>query len=50
MGHLKGFIKNLDDPLQKDGSLTLIPVYLVYLAAYYHQLSRQVLPAFPFHK
>uniref|UniRef100_A0A669E6Y4 RNA polymerase II associated protein 1 n=1 Tax=Oreochromis niloticus TaxID=8128 RepID=A0A669E6Y4_ORENI len=44
MGHLKGFIKNLDDPLQKDGSLTLIPVYLVYLAAYYHQLSRQVLP------
>uniref|UniRef100_A0AAX7VFD6 RNA polymerase II associated protein 1 n=1 Tax=Astatotilapia calliptera TaxID=8154 RepID=A0AAX7VFD6_ASTCA len=41
MGHLKGFIKNLDDPLQKDGSLTLIPVYLVYLEAYYHQLSRQ---------
>uniref|UniRef100_A0AAX7U7P1 RNA polymerase II associated protein 1 n=1 Tax=Astatotilapia calliptera TaxID=8154 RepID=A0AAX7U7P1_ASTCA len=34
MGHLKGFIKNLDDPLQKDGSLTLIPVYLVYLEAY----------------
>uniref|UniRef100_A0AAX7TTA7 RNA polymerase II associated protein 1 n=1 Tax=Astatotilapia calliptera TaxID=8154 RepID=A0AAX7TTA7_ASTCA len=44
MGHLKGFIKNLDDPLQKDGSLTLIPVYLVYLEAYYHQLSRQVFP------
>uniref|UniRef100_A0A3P9DTI3 RNA polymerase II associated protein 1 n=1 Tax=Maylandia zebra TaxID=106582 RepID=A0A3P9DTI3_9CICH len=41
MGHLKGFIKNLDDPLQKDGSLTLIPVSLVYLEAYYHQLSRQ---------
>ncbi|XP_030575398.1 RNA polymerase II-associated protein 1 [Archocentrus centrarchus] len=41
MGHLKGFIKNLDDPLQKNSSLTVIPVYLVYLEAYYHQLSRQ---------
>ncbi|KAF7201753.1 RNA polymerase II-associated protein 1 isoform X2 [Nothobranchius furzeri] len=41
LGHLKGFIKSLDDPAQKDGSLALIPAYLVYLQAYYHQLSRQ---------
>ncbi|XP_047467804.1 RNA polymerase II-associated protein 1 [Mugil cephalus] len=41
LGHLKGLIKSLDNPVQKDGSLTLIPAYLVYLEAYYHQLSKQ---------
>ncbi|XP_039992722.1 RNA polymerase II-associated protein 1 [Xiphias gladius] len=41
LGHLKGFVKSLDNPVQKDSSLALIPAYLVYLEAYYHQLSRQ---------
>uniref|UniRef100_A0A3P8TYU8 RNA polymerase II associated protein 1 n=1 Tax=Amphiprion percula TaxID=161767 RepID=A0A3P8TYU8_AMPPE len=41
LGHLKGFLKSLDNPVQKDSSLTVIPAYLVYLEAYYHQLSRQ---------
>uniref|UniRef100_A0A8C3G6L8 RNA polymerase II associated protein 1 n=1 Tax=Cyclopterus lumpus TaxID=8103 RepID=A0A8C3G6L8_CYCLU len=43
LGHLRGFVKNLDNPVQKDISLAVIPAYLVYLEAYYHQLSRQVL-------
>lgn len=42
LGHLKAFVKNLDDPAQRDSSLALIPAYLIYLEAYYHQLSRQV--------
>ncbi|XP_056249486.1 RNA polymerase II-associated protein 1 [Seriola aureovittata] len=41
LGHLKGFVKSLDNPVQTDSSLALIPAYLVYLEAYYHQLSRQ---------
>ncbi|XP_039641751.1 RNA polymerase II-associated protein 1 [Perca fluviatilis] len=41
LGHLKGFVKSLDHPVQKDSSLAVIPAYLAYLAAYYHQLSRQ---------
>ncbi|KAK9533712.1 hypothetical protein VZT92_008813 [Zoarces viviparus] len=41
LGHLRGFMKNLDNPVQKDISLVVIPAYLVYLEAYYHQLSRQ---------
>ncbi|XP_059209023.1 RNA polymerase II-associated protein 1 isoform X2 [Centropristis striata] len=41
LGHLKGFVKSLDNPVQKESSLTVIPAYLVYLEAYYHQLSRQ---------
>lgn len=41
LSHLKSFIVNLDDPVQRDTSLALIPAYLVYLNAYYHQLSRQ---------
>ncbi|XP_034381147.1 RNA polymerase II-associated protein 1 [Cyclopterus lumpus] len=41
LGHLRGFVKNLDNPVQKDISLAVIPAYLVYLEAYYHQLSRQ---------
>lgn len=48
LGHLKGFVKSLDNPVQKDNSLVLIPAYLVYLGAYYHHLSVQVLsPASP---
>ncbi|XP_045917703.1 RNA polymerase II-associated protein 1 isoform X2 [Micropterus dolomieu] len=41
LGHLKGFVKNLDNPFQKGNSLAVIPAYLVYLEAYYHQLFRQ---------
>ncbi|XP_071354394.1 RNA polymerase II-associated protein 1 [Trachinotus anak] len=41
LGHLKSFVKFLDNPVEKDSSLALIPAYLVYLEAYYHQLSRQ---------
>ncbi|XP_020569360.1 RNA polymerase II-associated protein 1 isoform X1 [Oryzias latipes] len=41
LGHLKGLVKSLDSPVQADSSLTLIPAYLVYLQAYYQQLSRQ---------
>ncbi|XP_072221291.1 RNA polymerase II-associated protein 1 [Leuresthes tenuis] len=41
LGHLKAFVKSLDDQIQKDSSLALIPAYLVYLEAFYHQLSRQ---------
>uniref|UniRef100_A0AAV2JEN9 Tyrosine-protein kinase receptor n=1 Tax=Knipowitschia caucasica TaxID=637954 RepID=A0AAV2JEN9_KNICA len=41
VSHLKGFVKGLDDEAQREISLTLIPAYLVYLQAYYHQLSRQ---------
>ncbi|XP_070776192.1 RNA polymerase II-associated protein 1 [Enoplosus armatus] len=41
LGHLKGFVKSLDNPVQKECSLAVIPAYLAYLGAYYHQLSRQ---------
>ncbi|XP_044231056.1 RNA polymerase II-associated protein 1 [Thunnus albacares] len=41
LGHFKGFVKSLDNPVQKNSSLTLIPAYLLYLEAYYYQLSRQ---------
>ncbi|XP_056282420.1 RNA polymerase II-associated protein 1 [Pseudoliparis swirei] len=41
LAHLRGFVKNLDNPVQKDLSLAVIPAYLIYLEAYYHQLSRQ---------
>ncbi|XP_068615577.1 RNA polymerase II-associated protein 1-like [Brachionichthys hirsutus] len=41
LGHLKGFLKSLDDPFQRESSLTVIPVYLVYLESYYQQFSRQ---------
>lgn len=42
LAHLKGFVRSLDNPVQRGGSLALIPAYLAYLHAYYHQLSRQV--------
>ncbi|KAE8289961.1 RNA polymerase II-associated protein 1 [Larimichthys crocea] len=41
LGHLKSFVKSLDNPVQKESSLAVIPAYLAYLEAYYHQLSRQ---------
>ncbi|XP_068195704.1 RNA polymerase II-associated protein 1 isoform X2 [Antennarius striatus] len=41
LGHLKGFLKSLDDPSQRESSLTVIPAYLIYLESYYHQFSRQ---------
>lgn len=43
LGHLKAFMKSLDNPVQRESSLALIPAYLTYLHAYYHQLSKQVL-------
>ncbi|KAK7904347.1 hypothetical protein WMY93_016954 [Mugilogobius chulae] len=39
--HLKNFVKGLDSEAQREISLALIPAYLVYLQAYYHQLSLQ---------
>lgn len=42
LGQLKAFVKSLDDPVQKESSLAVIPSYLIYLQAYYHQLSKQV--------
>ncbi|XP_076021736.1 RNA polymerase II-associated protein 1 isoform X2 [Genypterus blacodes] len=41
LGHLKGFVRSLDNPSQSESSLALIPAYLLYLQAYYHQLSKQ---------
>ncbi|XP_054653538.1 RNA polymerase II-associated protein 1 isoform X2 [Dunckerocampus dactyliophorus] len=41
LGHLKSFIKGLDNQAQKDVSLTLLPAYLLYFAAFYHQLTKQ---------
>ncbi|XP_041809436.1 RNA polymerase II-associated protein 1 [Chelmon rostratus] len=41
LGQLKGFVKSLDNSVQKESSLAVIPAYLVYLEAYYHQLSKQ---------
>lgn len=41
VSHLKGFVKGLDCDAQRETSLVLIPAYLVYLQAYYHQLSQQ---------
>lgn len=41
VSHLKGFVKGLDSDAQRKISLVLIPAYLVYLQAYYHQLSLQ---------
>lgn len=41
LGHLKSFVKSLDNPLQTESSLAVIPAYLVFLEAHYHQLSRQ---------
>lgn len=41
LAHLKGFVRSLDNPVQREGSLALIPAYLAYLHAYYHQLYRQ---------
>lgn len=43
LGHLKGFMKSFDNPVQRESSLALIPAYLAYIHAYYHQLSKQVL-------
>nr|XP_061798928.1 RNA polymerase II-associated protein 1-like [Nerophis lumbriciformis] len=41
LGHLKSFVKGLDNPLQRDCSLALIPAYLIYFEAFYHQRSKQ---------
>ncbi|CAL8272970.1 unnamed protein product [Merluccius merluccius] len=42
VGQMKGLVKGLDEPVgRRESSLTLIPAYLLYLGAYYHQLSKQ---------
>ncbi|CAL8286949.1 unnamed protein product [Lota lota] len=42
VGQLKGLVGGLDGPAgRRESSLTLIPGYLLYLGAYYHQLAQQ---------
>nr|XP_057946974.1 RNA polymerase II-associated protein 1 isoform X3 [Doryrhamphus excisus] len=41
LGHLKSFVKGLDHQGHRDVSLTLLPAYLLYFAAFYHQLTKQ---------
>ncbi|KAG7271478.1 hypothetical protein CRUP_018512 [Coryphaenoides rupestris] len=42
VGQLKGLVRGLDEPGgRRESCLTLIPAYLLYLGAYYHQLSQQ---------
>ncbi|XP_061699391.1 RNA polymerase II-associated protein 1 [Syngnathoides biaculeatus] len=43
LGHLKSFTKGLDSPLLRQSSLSLLPAYLIYFEAFYHQISKQVL-------
>lgn len=43
VGQLKGLVRGLDEPgARRESCLTLIPAYLLYLGAYYHQLPQQV--------
>ncbi|XP_022528268.2 RNA polymerase II-associated protein 1 [Astyanax mexicanus] len=41
IGLLKGCVMTLDDPSQRSRTLTLLPSYLIYLGAFYSQLSLQ---------
>ncbi|XP_062325700.1 RNA polymerase II-associated protein 1 [Osmerus eperlanus] len=41
LGLLKGCVRGLDNPAQRPSCLTLLPAYLLYLGAYYSQLSGQ---------
>ncbi|XP_077413807.1 RNA polymerase II-associated protein 1 isoform X2 [Vanacampus margaritifer] len=41
VGHLKSFVQCLDDPQQRESCLALMPAYLIYFDAFYHQLSKQ---------
>lgn len=41
VAQVKGFVRALDSDAQKHSCVALLPVYLVYLQAYYHQLSKQ---------
>uniref|UniRef100_A0A3B4AK67 Uncharacterized protein n=1 Tax=Periophthalmus magnuspinnatus TaxID=409849 RepID=A0A3B4AK67_9GOBI len=47
VSHLKSYVKGLDCDDQREISLTLIPAYLIYLQAYYHQLSLQTTANLP---
>ncbi|KAK3537597.1 hypothetical protein QTP70_016995, partial [Hemibagrus guttatus] len=38
---LKGCMRKLDDPSQRSSTLSLLPSYLIYIGAYYSQLSLQ---------
>ncbi|XP_076834732.1 RNA polymerase II-associated protein 1 isoform X2 [Brachyhypopomus gauderio] len=41
LGLLKGCVRSLDDPGQRSSALTLLPCYMVYMGAFYSQLSVQ---------
>ncbi|XP_010877402.4 RNA polymerase II-associated protein 1 isoform X1 [Esox lucius] len=41
LGLLKGCIRTLGDPVQRESTLRLVPSYLLYLGAFYSQLSLQ---------
>ncbi|XP_030641630.1 RNA polymerase II-associated protein 1 [Chanos chanos] len=41
IGLLKGCLKTLDDPVQRACALSLLPSYLLYVGAFYSQLSIQ---------
>ncbi|KAJ7988949.1 hypothetical protein DPEC_G00314490 [Dallia pectoralis] len=41
LGLLKGCVRTLGDPAQRESALSLIPTYLLYMGAYYTQLSLQ---------
>ncbi|KAI5616829.1 RNA polymerase II-associated protein 1, partial [Silurus asotus] len=41
-GILKGCVRKLDDQSQRSSTLSLLPSYLIYMGAYYYQLSLQM--------
>uniref|UniRef100_A0A8C8CET4 RNA polymerase II associated protein 1 n=1 Tax=Oncorhynchus tshawytscha TaxID=74940 RepID=A0A8C8CET4_ONCTS len=42
LGLLKGCVRSLGEPVQRESTLRLVPAYLVYMGAFYSQLSIQV--------
>ena len=42
LGLLKGCVRTLGEPVQRESTLRLVPAYLVYMGAFYSQLSIQV--------
>uniref|UniRef100_A0A673Z4D2 RNA polymerase II associated protein 1 n=1 Tax=Salmo trutta TaxID=8032 RepID=A0A673Z4D2_SALTR len=42
LGLLKGCVRTLGEPVQRESTLRLVPAYLVYMGAFYFQLSIQV--------
>ncbi|XP_035608488.1 RNA polymerase II-associated protein 1 [Oncorhynchus keta] len=41
LGLLKGCVRTLGEPVQRESTLRLVPAYLVYMGAFYSQLSIQ---------